>query len=152
MWPLVSSSSSASVGLFKVHLPPFVSAVIASVHPEARTDADAPEWTRTKCVCLSVSVCVCTMFSVNCNFLLITSPLSLFIKRIAWGSSTAFKDNTLLFSHTNEWWCHTHWSVFNGQMNLLSPERLESLKSLFFSGWFHLILSFFSGNLLVGVL
>lgn len=53
--PLVSSASSAAVGLFKVHLTPFMSAVIASLHPEAGTAVQMHLSGLGQSVCVRVS-------------------------------------------------------------------------------------------------
>lgn len=81
--PLVSHASSATVGLFKVHLPPFVSAVIATVYPEARTVVQMHlNELKQKRVC----VCVCAQVNV-----LITSSLSKCM-----GSEDCFKRQEIL--------------------------------------------------------
>lgn len=62
MRPIVSSAPSATVRLFKVHLSPFVSAVIACVYPEARTVIQMHLSGVGQSICVCVCVYLCTRF------------------------------------------------------------------------------------------
>lgn len=145
MWPLVSSAPSATVGLFKVHLPPFLSAVIVSVYPEARTVVQMHLSEEGQSVC--VRAWGFSKLSFHHNYLLSLSKEM----RGVWGLLQRTIHDYLQMQMKGGVTSVDPFSLHRWACCLRKDLQVSFEISLFFSGWLHSILPFFSGNEVVGV-